>query len=116
MVFILLIGLVGIRFGSALAQEGNPLPILASILDLEISGSAYEQFAESETQHRYVSPNTGELRYNVIIEFMKDKGWDFEEQLGSGFVFIKGDESLVIESKLYSEHYFLWDVPSEVLD
>ena len=116
MVFILLIGLLGIRFGSALSQEGNPLPILSSILDLELSDSEYERFAESETQNWYVSANSGEFRYDVITEFMNDKGWDFEEQLGSGFVFRKDDESLVIESKLYSEHYFLWDVPSEVFD
>ena len=115
-VFILLIGLLGIRFGSALSQEGNPLPILSSILDLELSDSEYEQFAESETQNRYVSANSGENRYQVITEFLNDKGWDFDEQLGSGFVFKKGDESLVIESKLYSKHYFLWDVPGEVFD
>lgn len=114
--FILISGLLALRFGGALSQEGNPLPILSSILNLEVSDSDYEQFAESETQHRYVSANSGEVRYDVITEFMNDHGWDFDEQLGSGFIFKKGDESLVTETKQYSTHYFLWDVPSEALD
>lgn len=115
-VFILLLGLFALRYGGTLFQEGNPLPILSSILDLEMSGSEYEKFAESETQSRYISANIGDSPYDVLMEFMDDQGWAFEEQLGSGFVFEKDEESLVIETRQYSTHYFLWDVPSAVLD
>ncbi|MFD1030175.1 hypothetical protein [Metaplanococcus flavidus] len=114
--FIVMIGLLTLRFGPALTQEGNPLPILSSIIGLELSDTEYEQFAEAGTGNRYVSANTGASRYEVIEEFMKDKGWDFEEQLGSGLVFENAEETLVIETRQFSEHYVLWDVPGEVLD
>lgn len=111
--FILMTGLFSLRFGSALYQEGNPLPILASILDLELTDSNYEQFSESERRNRYVSANIGESRYDVIKEFMKEKGWNFEEQAGSGLIFENAEETLVIETRQYSKHYILWDVPGK---
>jgi len=106
-------GLITLRFGSALFQEGNPIPILTSIMGLEISNSDYEQFSESKIRNRYVSANTGKSRNNVIREFMKEKGWDFKEQMGSGLVFENGGETLVIETRQYSNHYIVWSIPSE---
>ena len=116
LLLILIIGLLTFRFGSALSQEGNPLPIFSSIFVLEFSDSDYEQFAESETQNRYVSANTGESRYDALEEFMKENGWEFREQLGSGLVFEKDEETLVIETRQFSKDYFLWDVPGDVFN
>lgn len=114
--FILLAAMLTLRFGSALYQEGNPLPVLYAIMDLEISDSAYEMVSESESQNRFVSANSGADLYDVIMDFMANQGWDFHEQLGSGFVFENADETLVIETRQYSEHYILWDVPGVVLN
>ncbi|WP_422122319.1 hypothetical protein DHX103_10945 [Planococcus sp. X10-3] len=114
--FIVMLGLLTLRFGPALTQEGNPLPILSSIIGLELSDSDYEQFAEGETQNRYVSKNTGDSRYAVIEEFMKEQGWNFVEQLGAGLVFENAEETLVIETRQFSEHYVLWDVPGELFN
>ncbi|EPD53791.1 hypothetical protein HMPREF1210_00614 [Paenisporosarcina sp. HGH0030] len=113
LLLILMTGLITLRFGSALFQEGNPIPILTSIMGLELSNSDYEQFSESKIRNRYVSPNTGNSRYNVIKEFMKEKGWDYKEQMGSGLVFENDEETLVVETKQYSKHYILWNIPSE---
>lgn len=113
LLLILMTGLITLRFGSALFQEGNPLPILTSIMGLELSNSDYEQFSESKIRNRYVSENTGKSRNNVIKEFMKEKGWDFKEQLGSSLVFENDEETLVIETRQYSNHYILWSIPSE---
>ena len=114
LLLILMTGLITLRFGSALFQEGNPIPILTSIMGLELSNSDYEQFSESNDRNRYVSTNTGDSRYHVIKEFMKEKGWGFKEQMGSGLVFENDEEILVVETKQYSKHYILWNIPSEV--
>ena len=113
LLLILMTGLITLRFGSALYQEGNPLTILTSIMGLELSNSDYEQFSESKIRKRYVSANTANSGYNVIKEFMKEKGWDFKEQKGSGLVFENDEETLVIETRQYSKHYILWNIPSE---
>lgn len=47
LLLILIIVLIQLRFGSALFQEGNPSPILISIMTLELSNGDYEQFYES---------------------------------------------------------------------
>jgi predicted RNA binding protein YcfA (HicA-like mRNA interferase family) len=115
LLFILTIGLILLRFGSALFQEGNPTPILTSIINLELQKSDYELFSETNIHNKYVSENTGIYRYDVIKEFMKEKGWDFKEQMGSGLVFKKDEQTIVVETRQYSKHYILWNIPKEVL-
>ena len=112
--FILMLGFIVLRFGSALFQEGNPTPILNSILNLELSNSDYEQYSETNKRNRYVSENTGYSRYDVVKGFMKEKGWYFKEQMGSGLIFEKNEKTVVVETKQYSKHYILWDIPAEV--
>lgn len=115
LLFILIIGLILLRFGSALFQEGNPTPILTSIVNLELEKSDYELFSETNIHNKYVSDNTGIYRYDVIKGFMKEKGWDFKEQMGSGLVFKKDEQTIVVETRQYSKHYILWNIPKEVL-
>ena len=111
LLLIVLIGLLFFRFGTALTQEGNPLPILSSIFVLDFSDSEYEEFAES----RFVSENTGETRYDVVKDFMNENGWAFMEQLGAGLMFKRDAETIVVETRQFTKHYFLWDLPGGVL-
>ncbi|MCM3359261.1 hypothetical protein [Psychrobacillus sp. MER TA 171] len=116
LLFILITGLITLRFGSALVQEGNPLPILISIMRLELSDSEYEQVEESKSSHQHVSLNTGDSSYDVIKDFMDEKGWSYKEQIGSGYIFENGEETVVISTRQYSRNYFLWDIPSELFN
>lgn len=111
LLFIVLLGLLFFRFGTALTQEGNPLPILSSIFVLDFSDSEYEEFAQS----RFVSENTGEMRYDVVKNLMNKNGWEFTEQMGSGLMFERDAETIVVETRQFTQHYFLWDVPDGVL-
>ncbi|MCA1029550.1 hypothetical protein LCL95_00730 [Bacillus timonensis] len=113
--FVLLLGFVGYRFGSALTQEGNPIPYLISITKYELSNNGYEQVLETENGIRYVSQYEKKYPLGMAIEYMKSKGWEFKEQMGSGLVFVKNEEEITISTKQYSKHYFLWDVPNEVI-
>ncbi|MRG86071.1 hypothetical protein GH754_06990 [Salinibacillus xinjiangensis] len=110
-VLVLSIGFLIIRFGSALTQEGNPIPILTSIAKLELSNRDYQLVTETSNESTYISQNVADSDYLVIKQFMEDHGWGFKEQLGSGLVFVKDNETRLIETRLYSKHYFLWSVP-----
>lgn len=114
LLLVLFTGFLTFRFGSALSQEGNPLPILSSIAKLEFANSSYEQYSKTEKNTSYVSLNTGESRYDVIKDIMKDNGWDFKEQMGAGLIFDKNGQTKVVETRQYSRHYILFDIPNDV--
>ncbi|MCM3627769.1 hypothetical protein M3194_10360 [Paenibacillus glycanilyticus] len=51
----------------------------------------------------------------IVKRYMKQRDWDYKEQMGSGLVFERNGESIVIETRLYTKHYYLWDIPNEVV-
>ncbi len=119
MLFLVLsFGFIILSYGRALTQEGNPIPILTSIMKLELLNSGYEKISDTNNELKYVSEYKYKEKYpyGIAMEFMKEKGWDFKEQMGAGLVFQKNEEVIVIETKHYSKHYYLWDVPKEVLN
>ncbi|RSK25634.1 hypothetical protein EJF36_01185 [Bacillus sp. HMF5848] len=109
MVLTVLIVAFILRFGSALYQEGNPIPVLVAIWELETSNEEYVQYAETTSTHSYVS-----FTYMHLKKFMKDQGWEYAEQIGSGFVFKKGDVQITVSTRQYSKYYVLWYIPTEV--
>lgn len=115
MLLVLFAGFLTVRFGSALSHEGNPLPILSSIAKLEFANSSYEQYSKTEKSTSYVSLNTGESRYDVIKDIMKGNDWDFKEQMGAGLIFEKNGQTKVVETKQYSRHYILFDIPNDAI-
>jgi hypothetical protein len=115
LLFVLFAGFLSFRFGSALSQEGNPLPVLASITKLEFTNSNYEQYSKKDKSTKFVSENTGESRYDVIKDIMKKNGWDFKEQIGAGLVFEKNGQTKVVGTRQYSRHYILSDIPNDVI-
>lgn len=115
LLLVLLLGFIGLRFGAALTQEGNPIPIVTSIMKLELSNNDYQLFSETPNENRYVS-ETGDYRYDAVKEFMKGKGWEYKEQMGAGLVFEMNGEITIIVTRQYSKYYFIWNVPKEVLN
>jgi hypothetical protein len=103
-------------FGSGLFQEGNPIPLIVSALKLKLSNSEYVQFSKTEKRSRYLSVNTGSSGYDVVKEFMKSQGWKYEEQMGSGLIFIKEGKEAIVETRQYSRHFIIWDVQQALYD
>ncbi|MEQ6377458.1 zf-HC2 domain-containing protein [Bacillaceae bacterium S4-13-56] len=103
-----LIGFFIGAYGSVVFQEGNPIPIVTSILKIEFSDSEYVKFSSSPD--RYIT-EFEEERYSVMKEYMKERGWTFKEQMGSGFIFDNEGEQLVVETRQYTRNYYIWDVP-----
>ncbi|MTI70531.1 MAG: hypothetical protein FH751_09805 [Firmicutes bacterium] len=113
-ILLMIFGFFTLRFRSSLMEEGNPIPILSSIIKLELTNSTYQQFSKNNNQNSYVSKNNKNSRFDLVKQFMEEKNYDFIEQKGSGFVFEKEGKIVTIETRLYSKYYFLWDVPKEV--
>ncbi|WP_245712485.1 hypothetical protein [Anaerobacillus alkalilacustris] len=113
-IVILLIGIIGIKFGSALGQEGNPTPVLTAIMKLESSNSHYEQVTDTEQGIKFVSKNGSGSQEKIIKEFMVEKGFEFKEQMGSGYIFEKDEMTTIVVTRLFTKNYFLWEVPNEV--
>ncbi|MFS1515859.1 hypothetical protein V1503_04950 [Bacillus sp. SCS-151] len=113
--FLVFFGFIGLRFGSALTQEGNPIPYLFAISKYEISNNEYEKVLEKTNQIRYISGFEEKYPLGRVKEFMKTNGWEFKDQVGSGLIFKKDKVTITIETRQYSKHYFIWDIPKEIL-
>ena len=114
--FILISGFIGVRFGSALFQEGNPTPILFGILKLELTNEPYQQIALSHGGIRFISKHKSGQNKQILIHFMAQKGWIYKEQMESGYLFERDGQSVVVETRLYTKHYLLWNVPLEAVN
>lgn len=107
-----LMGIILGVYGNVLFQEGNPIPVVSSILKLEFSEREYVKFSTSPTRYLSKFKTSGD-RYSIIKEYMKKKGWEFEEQMGSGFIFVKNGEQTIISTRQYTKNYFIWSVPEQ---
>lgn len=113
--FFLFFGYIGLRFGSALTQEGDPFPYLLAISKYEFSNKGYEEVLERTNDIRYVSEFEEKYPFGVMKEIMETKGWQYREQMGSGLVFEKERETITIETRQFSKHYYIWDIPKEIV-
>jgi hypothetical protein len=117
LLFILLfLCFIVFRLGSALTQEGNPIPYLVAIIKYDLSNKGYEEVLKTRDEIRYISEFEGKYPLGMAIESMETKGWKFSEQLGSGLIFEKGKKTITIETRQYSKHYFIWDIPKEIVN
>lgn len=84
-------------------------------MKLEHSNNGFQKVSESDKEEKYVSEYKVKYPYGIAKEFMKDFGWTFKEQMGSGLMFKKNSEVIIIETRQYSKNYYLWEVPKEAL-
>lgn len=112
---LLFTGFIVLRFGSALGQEGNPVPYLLAVAKYEFSDAGYVEVLDTPDETRYVTASGQDDRFGVVTNFMAAEGWQFTEQLGAGLIFGKEEDTIIIETRQYSSHYFIWDIPDVVL-
>lgn len=107
---ILLLGIFIIFYSPIIFQEGNPWP--------QIKGMVQLTFCNKEV----VKLDIGENKYitkkdspEIIKSFMKDRGYELVEQMGSGYLF--ETESLsraVVTHRYYSRFYSLWTITENI--
>ncbi|CAG9619941.1 hypothetical protein [Sutcliffiella rhizosphaerae] len=61
---------------------------------------------EDETRTVMTKMNDG-AGFQVLLSQFEENGWLFEEQMGSTFFFTKGDESLIIMFKMWTNNYIV---------
>ena len=99
-------------YGKVIFQEGNPIPLISSIIKLEFSKVEYMKYSDAPDKYISEVKADGE-NYKVMKDFMKEKGWAFKEQMGSGFIFEKDGKLMAIGTRQYTKKYFLWTIPKE---
>ena len=105
-----------IILSGALWQEKDPLKHLTSIAKLKLTSSNYEIISEVDNNYVvYLSDTERDDTFENIQLSLEQNGWQFKEQLGSGYIFEKAGEEMVVTSRQYSSSYYLWTVPKGIL-
>jgi hypothetical protein len=103
---ILLLGVFIIFYSSVIFQEGNPWPQIKGIIQLKFSGADIVQLSGSDNKFMTESKNG-----MIIHNLMKTKGYEFTEQMGSGYFFKSPTgQSAVATHRYYTRHYSLWTI------
>jgi len=85
---ILLIGIFAFMYSPIIFQEGNPWPQIKGIIQLKFSGADIVQLSGSDNKFMTESKNG-----MMIHNFMKTMGYEFTEQMGSGYFFKFSDRT-----------------------
>ncbi len=108
---ILVMGAFLFLYSSIIFQEGNPWPQMKGITQLNFTSKTIVKLSSKENRYMTKSKNG----QNVIKNFMKDNGYDFTEQMGSSYFFIKDNlNRVIVTHKYYSRSYSLWNITEEI--
>ncbi len=103
---ILIAGIFLSLYSSVIFQEGNPWPQIKGIVKLKFSDSDIVKLSGSDSKFMTESKNG-----TVIHDFMKAKGYEFTEQMGSGYFFKSTTgQTAVATHRYYSRYYSLWTI------
>lgn len=103
---ILTLGLSLFLYSPVIFQEGNPWPQIKGIVQLNFSGKKMVNLI-GEDKFMTKSKKGPE----IIKNFMKEKGYEFTDQMGSGYLFKSPTgESALAEHRHYSRYYSLWKI------
>ncbi|MFA6896641.1 MAG: hypothetical protein WC242_05595 [Candidatus Paceibacterota bacterium] len=103
---ILVIGIFAFMYSPVIFQEGNPWSEIKGIIQLKFSDADIVQLSGSDNKFMTESKNG-----MMIHNFMKTKGYEFTEQMGSGYFFKSPTgQSAVATHKYYGRYYSLWTI------
>jgi hypothetical protein len=103
---ILVIGIFAFMYSPVIFQEGNPWPQIKGIIQLKFSGADIVQLSGSDNKFMTESKNG-----MMIHNFMKTRGYEFTEQMGSGYFFKSPTgQSAFATHKYYGRYYSLWTI------
>lgn len=100
------------NYSPIIFQEGNPWPQIKGIALLTFGN---KNIIKLDTKgNKYITKRDN---IEVIKTFMKDQGYEFKEQLGSGFIFIKLNPETTATAihKYYSRYYSLWNISEKLI-
>jgi len=111
---LLMLILILVLSNKSLYQEGNPVPLIIGILQLELSDETLVHLNYKEKVSYLIKKDTLNSEFNLVsqsldryIELKTAQGWMFKETIGSGLIFEYEDRLITIETKMYSKHYMI---------
>ena len=103
----LFIGIFISLYSPIIFQERNPWQQIKGIVQLNFGNTNIIKLSDSKDVYMTKSSDGKE----IIKNFMKDKGYEFTEQMGSGYLFKSlTNESAIVVHKYYSRYYSLWSI------
>jgi hypothetical protein len=110
-ILVLLFGVSFFVYSPVIFQEGNPWPQIKGIAQLNFSNTDIVKLLNSDNKYMTKSKNGQE----IIKSFMKDMGYEFIEQMGSGYFFkSQTGEGVDATHKYYSRFYSLWNITKNI--
>lgn len=103
---VLAIGFLILMYSPVIFQEGNPWPEIKGIARLAFGGSDMVKLSGSD--NKYLTKSQG--GFNAVDAFMKNKGYEFTDQMGSGYFYKSSDKTAVITRRQYSRFYAIWTI------
>ncbi len=97
LVISILLALILIIQKNVIFQEGNPIPVVIGILKLELTSNDLVEISEN----KYIVKND----LKEYIKLKENQGYEYVEQLGSGYVFVKEEKSYISQTKQYTRRY-----------
>ncbi|MFA6410666.1 MAG: hypothetical protein WCW26_03790 [Candidatus Buchananbacteria bacterium] len=103
---VLVIGFLVLVYLPVIFQEGNPWPQIKGITQLTFGGADMAKLSGSDNM--YLTKSRGG---SIAVDaFMKGRGYEFSEQMGSGYFFKSSDKTIVLTKRQYSRFYTIWTV------
>jgi uncharacterized protein YlzI (FlbEa/FlbD family) len=100
------IGVLIYNFSTVIFQEGSPWPQIKGMVQLKFGDSDIVKLSGSDNKFMTESKNG-----TMIHDFMKTKGYEFTEQMGSGYFFKSATgQTAVATHRYYGRHYSLWSI------
>lgn len=88
-------------------QEGNPTPLLKGIIQLNFASNKIVKLEIGGDKYLTKGKNGQE----VLVSLLKDQGYEFISQMGSGYFFKdKNDNALLATHRHYSRFYSIWSL------
>lgn len=103
---ILIAGIFFFLYSSVIFQEGNPWPQIKGIIQLTFGKSDIVKLSDSD--NRYLTKSQD--GHTMIEAFMKDKGYEYTEQMGSGYFYKSSDKTIILARRQYSRFYVIWTI------
>jgi len=107
---VIIFAIVVLLYRPVIFQEGNPWPEIKGIVQLKFGDSDIVKLSGSDNKFMTESKNG-----TMIYDFMKTKGYEFIEQMGSGYFFKSATgQTAVATHKYYSRRYSLWNITENI--
>jgi hypothetical protein len=103
-VLVSLIAGIFFVYSPVIFQEGNPLPQIKGIIQLIFGKSDMVELSGSDNEYLTESGNGREIMDN----YLKEGGYEFVEQMGSGYFYKSFDDNIVLVRRQYSRFYAIW--------